>query len=109
MGGRAGGRPAGFVGQAMQHLLDGFVSVAADHLYTLPAQLHEAEGIDIEPSSTAGLVGPVRVVEDAEYRDRLGLDDETLARATHIAWATGGSMVPRPEMGEYVRRGSGLL
>ena len=107
--GLACGRPSGFVGQAMQHLIDGFVTVDDDHLYTLLAQLHESEGIDIEPSSTAGLVGPVRVVEDAEYRDRLGLDDETLARATHIAWATGGSMVPRPEMGEYVRRGSGLL
>lgn len=107
--GLACGRPSGFVGQAMQHLIDGFVTVDDDHLYTLLAQLHESEGIDIEPSSTAGLVGPARVVEDAEYRARLGLDDETLARATHIAWATGGSMVPRPEMGEYVRRGSGLL
>ena len=107
--GLACGRPSGFVGRAMQHLIDGFVTVDDDHLYTLLAQLHEAEGIDIEPSSTAGLLGPVRVSEDADYRARLGLDDRTLERATHIVWATGGSMVPRPEMSEYVRRGRELL
>ena len=107
--GLACGRPSGFVGRAMQHLIDGFVTVDDDHLYTLLAQLHEAEGIDIEPSSTAGLLGPVRVSEDADYRARLGLDDRTLERATHIVWATGGSMVPRPDMSEYVRRGRELL
>ncbi|MGO1316887.1 MAG: D-serine ammonia-lyase [Cellulomonadaceae bacterium] len=107
--GLACGRPSGFVGTAMQHLIDGFVTVSDDNLYRRLALLHDTEGIDIEPSSTAGLAGLQRVVEAEEYRTRLGLSDARLANATHIAWATGGSMVPPEEMASYVAKGDGLL
>ncbi|MDN5964646.1 MAG: pyridoxal-phosphate dependent enzyme, partial [Actinomyces sp.] len=106
--GLACARPSGFVGPAMQHLVDGYMTVDDDHFYRLVAELHDSEGIDIEPSSTAGLVGIGRVVEAGEYRERMGLDDARLSRATHIAWATGGSMVPRAEMEAYVARGHSL-
>lgn len=107
--GLACGRPSGFVGQAMGHLIDGFMTVDDDHLHRLLAQLHDAEGIDIEPSSTAGLVGIQRIVDAVEYRERMGLDDARLSRATHIAWATGGGMVPPAEMEAYIARGHSLL
>jgi len=89
--------------------VDGYVTVDDDHLYRLVAELHDSEGIDIEPSSTAGLVGIGRVLLDGEYLARQGLDDTRLSRATHIAWATGGSMVPRAEMEAYVEKGHRLL
>lgn len=107
--GLACARPSGFVGPAMQHLVDGYVTVDDDHLYRLVAELHDSEGIDIEPSSTAGLVGIGRVLLDGEYLARQGLDDTRLSRATHIAWATGGRMVPRDEMDAYVEKGHRLL
>lgn len=107
--GLACARPSRFVGKAMQHLLDGFFTVDDDELYRIEAELHNSSGIDIEPSSTAGFVGPWRVLNDAEYRSRMGFDETVIAKATHIAWATGGSMVPRDEMRSYIEKGQSLL
>jgi len=107
--GLAVGRPSGFVGKRLQHLLSGYYTVDDDELFRLIAMLHEADGIDIEPSAAAGLPGPWRVVTDAGFRDRFNLTDESMSRATHLAWATGGSMVPRPEMAAYIEQGAALL
>ncbi len=107
--GLAVGRPSGFVGRRLQHLLDGYFTVTDEELFRLIALLHTTEGIDIEPSAAAGLPGPWWVLGDDAYLDRMGLDAGNLARATHLAWATGGSMVPRPEMASYIERGVGLL
>lgn len=107
--GLAVGRASGFVGHAMQHLLDGFYTIDDDELYRLIALLDHTSNIDIEPSSSAGFAGPWRVMQDDEYRNRMGLTDERMRNATHIAWATGGSMVPREEMRSYIEKGTALL
>ncbi|MCH9276236.1 D-serine ammonia-lyase [Bifidobacterium amazonense] len=107
--GLAVGRASGFVARRMARLLDGFVTVDDDELFRMVALLDRASGYDIEPSSAAAFAGPQRVLKDADYRRRLGLTDGRMAHATHIAWATGGSMVPRDEMAEYIARGEALL
>ncbi|NEG95444.1 D-serine ammonia-lyase [Bifidobacterium sp. SMB2] len=107
--GLAVGRASGFVGRHMEHLLDGFYTIDDDELYRLIAMLDHTSGFDIEPSSSAGFAGPWRVLDNTEYRERMGLTDEKMANATHIAWATGGSMVPREEMASYIAKGSALL
>lgn len=107
--GLAVGRASGFVGGRMQHLLDGYLTVSDDELFRLIAMLHDSEGIDIEPSAAAGIGGPWRVLGDSDYLERMGFSDRVLAKATHLAWATGGSMVPRPEMASYIERGAQLL
>lgn len=107
--GLACGRPSRFVGKAMQGLVDGFLTIDDDELFRIEASLHDASGIDIEPSAAAGFVGPWRVLSDKEYIRKIGLDDASMARATHIAWCTGGSMVPRDEMSAYISKGESLL
>ena len=107
--GLAVGRPSGFVGSRLQNLLAGYYTVTDEELFRLIAMLHEEDGIDIEPSAAAGLPGPWRVLGDKSFRDRFDLTDEVLARATHLVWATGGSMVPDAEMAGYIERGSTLL
>ncbi|GAB2558252.1 D-serine ammonia-lyase [Leucobacter ruminantium] len=107
--GLAVGRPSGFVGKAMQRLIDGYVTVDDDTLYRLLALLDATEGLRAEPSAMAGVVGPERVAAYSEYLERRGITAERFARATHIAWVTGGSMVPDDEMEGYVARGRELL
>lgn len=103
--GLAVARPSGWVGRRMQHLVDGYFTVHDQRLFRLLAELHQSEGLGVEPSAVAGLPGPRWVLGDADYRRRRGLDDATLARATHLAWITGGSMVPAQEMQDYIARG----
>lgn len=107
--GLAVGRPSGFVGKAMQHLLDGYFTLDDDEMYQLLALLAQCEKIYIEPSAAAGIPGIYEVLKDKQYLQRIGLNQKQLQQATHISWITGGSMVPDTEMEQYVARGEKLL
>ncbi|MFM2087317.1 MAG: hypothetical protein RLZZ237_2186, partial [Pseudomonadota bacterium] len=107
--GLAVGRPSGFVGRAMQRLIDGYVTVSDETLYRLLAMLEQTEGWRLEPSAVAGFVGIAHVLEAHDYQQRLGLTAQRLQQATHLVWGTGGSMVPAAEMDAYVARGRALL
>lgn len=86
--GLAVGRPSGFVGRMMAPLLEGIYTIADPMLYTLLADLADTEGLYLEPSAVAGLYGPVQLEKRGLYTDA----------ATHLVWATGGSMVPKEIM-----------
>ncbi|ASG01078.1 D-serine ammonia-lyase [Vibrio anguillarum] len=105
--GLAVGRASGFVGRAMERLLDGYFTVTDERMYRLLGQLSESEDIQLEPSALAGMVGPVVVTNDGDYRKRMQFDDTIMSKATHLVWATGGGMVPEAEMSSYLEK-SGL-
>ena len=107
--GLAVGRPSQLVGEHLQQLIDGYVTVTDERMKAFQGLLHDTEGIDIEPSAAAGFAGPWRILENRDYLDAYGLTSEALANATHIVWATGGSMVPADEMAGYVAEGQALL
>lgn len=104
--GLAVGRPSGFVGRAMQRLIDGYYTVDDGELYRLLALLEREQGLKLEPSALAGMPGPLRVLGESQgYRQRMGLSAERLARAAHLVWGTGGGMVPPAEMDTYLAEG----
>jgi D-serine dehydratase len=104
--GLAVGRASGFVGRAMQRLLDGYYTVSDEELYCLLALMERSEGIRLEPSALAGVPGIARVLGERQgYLARAGLDRAAMAQATHLVWATGGSMVPPAEMDAYLAKG----
>jgi D-serine dehydratase len=107
--GLAVGRPSGFVGRAMQRLIDGYYTVDDEELYALIALLDREEGVRLEPSALAGMPGIVRVLAQEEPMYRMQVDADALRNATHLAWATGGSMVPEDEMEAYVSKGRQVL
>ncbi|MFD2644336.1 D-serine ammonia-lyase [Pseudomonas japonica] len=108
--GLAVGRPSGFVGRTMQRLIDGYYTVSDDNLYRLLARMERCAGLRLEPSALAGVPGMQRVLEERQgYRQRLGLSERHMANATHLVWATGGSMVPSAEMDAYLATGRALL
>lgn len=100
--GLAVGRASGFVGRAMQRLLDGYYTISDQRMYHHLAELSELENIQLEPSALAGIVGPIIVNKNIEYKNRLQLDAIKMQNATHLVWATGGGMVPKKEMDDYI-------
>jgi D-serine dehydratase len=100
--GLAVGRASGFVGRAMERLIDGYYTISDDNMARYLTQLHHSESISIEPSAAAGMLGPKVVIENGEYRKRIGLTDTVMNKATHLIWATGGSMVPPEELKRYL-------
>lgn len=99
--GLAVGRPSGFVGGLMKPFLSGEFTVRDKKLYDYMRDLWEAENIFLEPSACACFQGPVKFSESQKiqaYLKQHRLEGQ-MENAVHIAWATGGSLVP-----EEVRR-----
>lgn len=102
--GLAVGRASGFVGRAMERLLDGYYTMTDEAMYLQLGLLNQQEGIKLEPSALAGMMGAIVVSKDQQYQDRMQFDDAKMKNATHLVWATGGGMVPELEMNSYLER-----
>lgn len=108
--GLAVGRASGFVGGLMRPFMSGCYTLQDERMYTLLAQLADAEALYLEPSALAGMYGPVLTQPGqllGTYTDAT-LPVGALANATHLVWATGGNMVPREEMQRYYAKGKAL-
>lgn len=95
--GLAVGRPSGFVGKVMEPRLSGIFTIKDGKLYDYMRSLKETEDIFIEPSACAAFEGAAKITEYEEaktYLERLGLTGK-MGNAVHVAWATGGKLVPK--------------
>ena len=103
--GLAVGRASGFVGRAMERLLDGLYTLDDQTMYDMLGWLAQEEDIRLEPSALPGMAGPQRVCGSADYQQIQGFTPAQLNNATHLVWATGGGMVPEAEMAQYLAKG----
>lgn len=101
--GLAVGRPSGFVGGVMKPMLSGACTVRDAKLYDYMRDLLETEDIFLEPSACAAFQGPARLWQSEEIKAYMRANDleGRMEQATHIAWATGGSLVPEAVREEY--------
>ena len=102
--GLAVGRASGFVGRAMQRLLDGLYTLDDQTLYLLLGLLNQTEKLQLEPSALAGMLGPVLISKHPEYAAMHHFTAQQLQNAHHIVWGTGGGMVPEEEMANYLAK-----
>lgn len=89
--GLAVARASKFVGKTIEHLVSGCYTVTDNQMFQMLYLLEREEGIRVEPSAAASLMGPLMVQEDMP--------------CVHLAWLTGGAMVPKEMMDAYIRRG----
>lgn len=99
--GLAVGRASNFATQIISHIVSGIYTIKDKELFVLLAQLEDSEDIFLEPSATAGLVGPLKVAQ-TDYAEKHNLQMEN---TTHVVWATGGSLVPEEQRKEFYNRG----
>ncbi|MHC0041979.1 D-serine ammonia-lyase [Vibrio campbellii] len=102
--GLAVGRASGFVGRAMERLLDGYYTMTDERMYHHLGELSEQEDIRLEPSALAGMIGAVHVSQDQAYQARMQFSEDKMNNAIHLVWATGGGMVPEAEMSAYLAK-----
>ena len=111
MDGLAVPRTSGFVAELMHRFFNGGLTISEENQKMHLTQMIDLEDIRLEPAALAGLPGPAMLFgTDAGQRY---LTDNQLVdkmeQATHIAWATGGSMVPEASMEEFYQQGKNLL
>lgn len=101
--GLAVGRPSAFVGRVIAPYLSGIATIADNKLYQLMDSLKKTEDIFIEPSACASFAGLLKNDKLNQYIKCNGLES-VAHNAIHIAWATGGSMVPEYMIEEYLSK-----
>lgn len=83
-------------------MLSGIATIQDAKLYDLMRGLLTTEDIFIEPSSCAAFAALIRPEDMNTYIMVYGLQDK-MKHATHIAWATGGRMVPAETREAYIK------
>lgn len=103
--GLAVGRPSGFVGSVMKPMLSGEFTIRDAKLYDYMRDLLQTEDIFLEPSACAAFQGPIKLMQSKETLDYLARNNllDRMANTSHIAWATGGRLVPEHIREEYKR------
>ena len=104
--GLAVARPSRFVGKAVERLVDGVYTVSDEEMFALLACINKNEGLYLEPSATPGLIGPVMLERKRAADGRHAAGREASDTDIHIAWATGGSFVPKDLRRLHVKRGA---
>ena len=99
--GLAVGRPSAFVGKVIEKRLAGICTIEDGRLYELMRALVKTEDIFIEPSACASFAAFLHADEMDNYIREKGLSG-CMGQAVHIAWATGGNMVPPEMVAEYL-------
>ncbi len=100
--GLAVGRPSGFVGGVMTNILSGEMTLKDRRIYDFMRDIVNTENIFLEPSACASFMGVVDLFqceEGKQYIQKHGISKEN---SVHIAWATGGSLVPEEIRKEYM-------
>lgn len=99
--GLAVGRPSRLAGNVMRTLLFGSVTFPDNDIYRYVAQLQDTQHITVEPSAAAGFTGIAPTIKNMPVFNT--------PNATHIVWATGGSMMPQSERDTNYAKGKALL
>ncbi|MCD7716260.1 MAG: D-serine ammonia-lyase [Lachnospiraceae bacterium] len=101
--GLAVGRPSGFAGSVMKPLLSGEFTIRDGKLYDYMRDVLDTESVFLEPSACAAFQGPIKLETTPETRAYLEKDGliNKMNAASHIVWATGGSLVPEEIREEY--------
>lgn len=110
MDGLAVPRTSGFVSRTMEKYFDGGYTLSEEESMRHLAAMIDCENIPLEPAALAGTPGPAKLFTTEagqNYIKEKGLEDK-VDNITHIAWATGGSMVPESDMQEFYDAGKAL-
>ncbi|MFC9539738.1 D-serine ammonia-lyase [Lysinibacillus sp. NPDC056959] len=102
--GLAVGRASKFVGKVMETYISGCYTVKDEELFKSLAITMEVEELFLEPSAHAGMFGPIQLMKNGQsYLEKHDLVNK-MEQATHLVWATGGSMVPVEMREEYMAK-----
>ncbi|RDE19824.1 D-serine ammonia-lyase [Motiliproteus coralliicola] len=108
--GLAVGTASAWVCEAIRDLCSGVYTATDRQLYQQLYQLKSLENIEVEPSAAIGCLGPAMLNSESgqQYLQQHQLCGR-LDQSTHIAWLTGGSLVPAQEYQRYLAQAKSCL
>jgi D-serine dehydratase len=106
--GLAVGTPSSFATGISERLVSGIYTIKDEELFKILTLLMDSESLKVEPSAASGLQGPIRLQQQSDYIESHRLT-KYMSQATHIAWATGGALVPEEDMQQFYKKGKQML
>jgi len=100
-------RTSALVSQLIRYYFSAGYTLQDETFKRLLWNLYNTESIFLEPAAVAGVAGPYALMLTKEGQNYIKTHDlqDKLDNATHIAWATGGSMVPTDYREEFIEEG----
>lgn len=99
--GLAVGQASELVSPLMASQLAGVFTVPDDQLFVHLLALKTSMGVEVEPSAAAGIGGPGWLGNSPAGQAYVREHGLNLSAATHVIWATGGSLVPPEELQRF--------
>lgn len=100
-------RTSSLVSKIIHRYFSGGYTLRDETFKRLLWELYEKESIFLEPAAVAGIIGPYKLMHSKAGKSYLksnGLTDK-MDQVTHLAWATGGSMVPEEDKQSFLEQG----
>lgn len=96
--GLAVGKPSGFVGRTLNHVINGCFTCKDEYLIKTMKEIHAEENLFLEPSAVIGFKG-IDLLLASNYLKKRNIDPD---ESTFIIWGTGGNLVPEKIKKEYL-------
>lgn len=101
--GLAVGRASELCCESSQNTLSGIFTINENSIFELMKELYKKESVFVEPSAASSMIF-TKFLEDDEFIKFINKEEISPENITHIAWSTGGMLVPESEREKLLKK-----
>lgn len=101
--GLAVGRASELCCESSQNTLSGIFTINENSIFELMKELYKKESVFVEPSAASSMIF-TKFLDDDEFIKFINKEEISHENITHIAWSTGGMLVPESEREKLLKK-----
>lgn len=101
--GLAVGRASELCCKSSQNTLSGIFTINENSIFELMKELYKKESVFVEPSAASSMIF-AKFLDDDEFIKFINKEEISPDNITHIAWSTGGMLVPESEREKLLKK-----
>lgn len=101
--GLAVGRASELCCESSNNTLSGIFTINENSIFELMKELYKKESVFVEPSAASSMIF-TKFLDDDEFIKFLNKEEISPENITHIAWSTGGMLVPESEREKLLKK-----
>lgn len=101
--GLAVGRSSELCCESSQNTLSGIFTINENSIFELMKELYKKESVFVEPSAASSMIF-TKFLDDDEFIKFINKEEISPENITHIAWSTGGMLVPESEREKLLKK-----
>lgn len=101
--GLAVGRASELCCESSKNTLSGIFTINENSIFELMKELYKKESVFVEPSAASSMIF-TKFLDDDEFIKFLNKEEISPENITHIAWSTGGMLVPENEREKLLKK-----